>query len=49
MYLITPDRFANADPSNDNLDDVKIDRSRGELAMEVIYVVLLINWIISVI
>ena len=29
MYLITPDRFANADPSNDNLDDVKIDRSRG--------------------
>ena len=27
MYLITPDRFANADPSNDNLDDVKVDRS----------------------
>lgn len=27
MYLITPDRFANADPSNDNLDDVKTDRS----------------------
>lgn len=26
MYLITPDRFANADPSNDNLDDVKTDR-----------------------
>ena len=29
MYLITPDRFANADPSNDNLDDVKIDRSKA--------------------
>ncbi len=28
MYLITPDRFANADPSNDNLDDVKVDRER---------------------
>lgn len=27
MYLITPDRFANADPSNDSLDDVKVDRS----------------------
>lgn len=27
MYLITPDRFANADPSNDNLDDVKTNRS----------------------
>lgn len=29
MYLITPDRFANADASNDNLDDVKVDRSKG--------------------
>lgn len=29
MYLITPDRFANADPSNDNLDDVKTDRSKA--------------------
>lgn len=29
MYLITPDRFANADPSNDNLDEVKTDRSKG--------------------
>lgn len=29
MYLITPDRFANADPSNDNLDDVKVDRTRA--------------------
>lgn len=29
MYLITPDRFANADPSNDDLDEVKADRSRG--------------------
>ena len=29
MYLITPDRFANADPSNDNLDDVKVDRSKS--------------------
>ena len=29
MYLITPDRFANADPSNDILDDVKTDRSSG--------------------
>lgn len=29
MYLITPDRFANADPSNDNLDGVKVDRNRA--------------------
>ena len=29
MYLITPDRFANADPSNDNLDEVKVDRSNA--------------------
>ena len=29
MYLITPDRFANADPKNDNLDSVKVDRSRS--------------------
>lgn len=28
MYLITPDRFANADSSNDNLEDVKVDRSK---------------------
>jgi glycosidase len=28
MYLITPDRFANADVSNDNLDTVKVDRLR---------------------
>jgi len=26
LYLITPDRFANGDPSNDNLDTVKADR-----------------------
>ena len=29
MYLITPDRFANADPSNDDLDGVKVNRSRA--------------------
>ncbi len=29
IYLLTPDRFANADPSNDELDGVKIDRSRS--------------------
>ena len=29
MYLITPDRFANADSSNDNLDEVKVDRSNA--------------------
>ena len=29
MYLITPDRFANADPSNDNLDEVRVDRSNA--------------------
>lgn len=29
MYLITPDRFANADLSNDNLDEVKADRTRA--------------------
>lgn len=28
LYLITPDRFANADPSNDHLEEVKADRSR---------------------
>lgn len=28
MYLITPDRFANADSSNDNLEDVKVDRPK---------------------
>lgn len=28
MYLITPDRFANADPGNDNLDTVKVNRER---------------------
>ena len=29
IYLITPDRFANADPSNDELDDVKVNRARS--------------------
>lgn len=28
MYLITPDRFANASPENDNLDTVKVNRER---------------------
>lgn len=28
MYLITPDRFANAVPENDNLDTVKVNRQR---------------------
>ena len=28
MYLITPDRFVNADPGNDNLDTVKVNRER---------------------
>jgi glycosidase len=27
LYLITPDRFANGDPSNDNLDSVMVNRS----------------------
>jgi len=26
LYLITPDRFANGDTANDNLDDVKVNR-----------------------
>lgn len=26
MYLITPDRFANGDPGNDNLEDVSVNR-----------------------
>lgn len=26
LYLITPDRFANANPSNDNLENVKVNR-----------------------
>jgi neopullulanase len=26
LYLITPDRFANGNPANDNLDDVKVNR-----------------------
>jgi glycosidase len=26
LYLITPDRFANANPANDNLDDVVVNR-----------------------
>lgn len=29
MYLITPDRFANADPGNDNLDTIKVNRERA--------------------
>lgn len=29
MYLITPDRFANAKPENDNLDTVKVNRERA--------------------
>ena len=29
MYLITPDRFANANPANDNLDTVKVNRERA--------------------
>lgn len=28
MYLITPDRFVNGVPENDNLDTVKVDRQR---------------------
>jgi len=28
MYLITPDRFVNAVPENDNLDTVKVNRDR---------------------
>lgn len=28
MYLITPDRFANAVPENDNLDTVRVNRER---------------------
>ncbi|MDR1555612.1 MAG: glycoside hydrolase family 13 protein [Tannerellaceae bacterium] len=28
MYLITPDRFSNADTSNDNSDTVKVNRDR---------------------
>lgn len=28
LYLVTPDRFANGDVSNDNLYDTKVDRSR---------------------
>lgn len=28
LYLITPDRFANGDETNDNLYDVRIDRTR---------------------
>ena len=27
LYLITPDRFANGDPSNDNLEGAQVDRS----------------------
>lgn len=27
LYLITPDRFANGNPANDNLDSVKVNRS----------------------
>src|SRR5687768_4703675 len=28
LYLITPDRFANGNPANDNLEDVTVDRVR---------------------
>ena len=28
LYLITPDRFANGDPSNDNLDGAMVNRER---------------------
>lgn len=27
LYLITPDRFANGNPGNDNLEDVKVNRA----------------------
>lgn len=29
LYLITPDRFANGDPSNDTLEGARVDRSRS--------------------
>lgn len=29
LYLITPDRFANGDPSNDNLEGAMVDRQRS--------------------
>ena len=29
LYLITPDRFANGDPSNDNLEGATVDRQRS--------------------
>ena len=29
LYLITPDRFANGDPSNDTLEEARVDRSRS--------------------
>jgi len=29
IYLITPDRFANGDATNDNLDDVMVNRQRS--------------------
>jgi len=30
LYLITPDRFANANPANDNLEDVKVNRGNPD-------------------
>ena len=29
IYLITPDRFANGNPQNDNLDEVQVNRQRS--------------------
>lgn len=29
LYLITPDRFANGDPSNDNLEGARVNRERS--------------------
>ncbi|HCY40085.1 MAG TPA: alpha-amylase, partial [Prolixibacteraceae bacterium] len=29
LYLITPDRFANGDPSNDNLEEATVNRERS--------------------
>jgi glycosidase len=29
LYLITPDRFANGDPSNDNLEGARVNRQRS--------------------
>ncbi len=50
LYLLMPDRFANGNPENDNIDGMspyKVDRNDPNAVMEVTWQVLSKIWIIS--